>query len=329
MKTLVFSIFFVLAIVGYSQPYIDMTMSVRDESSEELLDYVWVQLYSGDTLIDTDSSGVMLWGGQGHLKGFWLEYGSVYKLVFTKEGYVTKTAQVDLTNPKLAKNEDEIHLSLFVTLFPDCGAGDYSFMESTPMIKLFLNDDGEQDWDRDHAREMQLKVSAAHYANLSKEQKDKYIKLYYDGQSLIEFQKYDEAMETLLKAQMIVDCYSVQRAIFECQERKDGLYEKEPLEKKAAAYFEAGNYAEAERLYQRLIGMFRDEIDTKVNERLQLVKLINRADKNYRDGALWDAMYMYERVLDLMGEEGNPKTKLGTYAESKRKELEIKLESDE
>ena len=328
MKTIVFSIFFVLAFVGYSQPYIDLTMSVRDSGTEEKLDYVWVQVYKGDTLVDSDSSGVMLWGGEGHLKGFWLEYGSKYKLVFSKEGYITKTAEVDLTNPKLKKNDDEIHLSLFVTLFPDCGAGDYTFMETTPMIKLFLSDEGEQDWDKEYAREMQLKVGAAHYANISKDQKDEYIKLYFDGQSLIEFQKYDEAMEKLLAAQKIVDCYEVQRAIFECQERKDGLYERESLQKKANEYYESGNYIEAERLYKRLIIMFKDQVDEKIHGRYQLMKIINRADKNNRDGSLWDAMYQYERVLDLMGEEENPKSRLGMYAEEKRKELEIKLEKD-
>lgn len=296
MKAVVFTIFLYAGALGFCQPYFDMVMSVRDEQTDELLDDVWVRFFRGEELIDSDSSG-SIWG-EGHLKGFWLDYGHKYNFIISKEGYVTKTGEVDLTNPKLKEHDEEIHLSLFVSLFQYCSAGDYDFMRNTPLIKIFVNNQGEQDWDKEYVKQMQSRIEQASHANISETDYKQYSDLYAAGKALMDAGKYKEAKEKLLEAQKWVDCYMTQDAIKECEERMGGLYDLDKLLAVANEMYETKEFPQALKFYKRLDDLFEldEPTDKIVSDRLRYLKMIVKADEFMLKKDLYEARYYYENA---------------------------------
>ncbi|MBD3636944.1 MAG: hypothetical protein HUJ25_06325 [Crocinitomicaceae bacterium] len=311
MKTLVFSISLLLGLLGHSQPYIELTFSVVDEHTEERLDGVYIELYNNGEVVDSDSTDFF----SGSFKAFWLKIDQNYSFVVHKNGYVSKMGEVDTHYDKPDSLPYRIYFPCFVGLFPECEAGDYSFLKTTPLIQLTIGENGEMTWDKEYVRNMQLKVENASHAKISDEQYDKYTKLYYEAQSLMENQYYDEAMAKLNEAKEIIDCSKVQYAIVECNERKDGLYNEDTLRARRIRYEKQGKFTEALELNKRLKKYFPDNTSNEVETRIDYLSMIINAEREFAEEDYSDARYYYNRAVTFLPD--------ATYPNERLKELDV------
>jgi tetratricopeptide (TPR) repeat protein len=309
MKTVVFAILFLATSFGFSQGNVELTFSVMDADSEKKLDSAFIHLYRNDSLINSDSSGFSgLFGG--HFKSFWLESGHHYKFVVSKKGFVSKFGTVDTHHEEADSLPYRISFPCFVTLFPDCDIADYSFLKTTSLINLYIDKDGKQAWDKEYVNEMKLKISAASHAKIADDIYNEFSEAYHHGQQLIEFQMYDLAMVELLKAKEIVDCYRVNRAIQECNERADGLYDKDTLLTSGNRFYERKNYGESIRLYERLVLYYPDEKNDVLKERMSYLFTIRYGEQNIEKESFEDAVYFFDLAVTKQPDDTYPVERL-------------------
>lgn len=186
--------------------------------------------------------------------------GYDYMIKFSKDGYVSQMAHFDGQAPGGKQLPDFVNHQIEMEVFQNCEAGEYSFLSEEPVVGFRFDSTMNVISDDQYKHQMDLKISSAHYANLSEEEKDKFIESYYKGQELMEFYKFDEALPHLEKAKNIKDCGRVNKAIESCKIEAKIQAEYDQRIKEADALFEDKKYKEALEKYKNAISMRPQEM---------------------------------------------------------------------
>ena len=176
--------------------------------------------------------------------------GYDYMIQFSKEGYVSQMAHFDGQAPAGKQLPGTVNLQIELEVFRNCDAGKYDFLKEEPVIGYRFDSTMNVVSDDQYKHQMNLKVSGAHFANLSEEAKEKYTEAYYHGQELMEFYKFEEALVELEKAKNIKDCGRVSKAIEQCKKEAKTQKEYEERLQQGDAFMEEKNYDTALEMYK-------------------------------------------------------------------------------
>ncbi|MFT5821141.1 MAG: tetratricopeptide (TPR) repeat protein [Crocinitomix sp.] len=267
---------------------------INDESGKALKGAI-ITTFKDDTFFRSDTSK-----SNGKVNDIKIPVGVTYKVVIEKPGYVSKMAFIDA---RLVEPSDmppmDITLKFYAALFEECDAGDYEFMKTEPIIKWSFNSAIYLEYDKDSLKVMLKKLNAAKYANLSTEDQETFTSNYFGGMELMEFQKFNEGLELLLKAKKIVDCPFVINKIEECEAKQQ-----------TAAYFNfitIGDSLFNDGKYQEANAAYRQACDIRPKEKypfnqmveIQYKKIILKADECFADKDYEKALKYYDRAIKL------------------------------
>jgi hypothetical protein len=130
------------------------------DSSEKNLKDVTVEVWSGDQLIHSDKTGSK---GKYSIS---LPKHPKFFIKFMKDGFVTKTVEVDTKGFKRAAEFGIVNLDLEISLFRNQNYLGVDFMEYTPVAIARMNKSkGVVEWDWSHTDEVNARLKGIIAAN--------------------------------------------------------------------------------------------------------------------------------------------------------------------
>ena len=280
---------FLVSSFAMGQAVISLDVNTKDEDTGKKLGGVKVEVYKNGQLFTTKSSAS---NGKVPIIDLPVEEGATYQVFLKKPGYVTKMAEIDAHSDYPDELPPVIAFPFQTSLFATADGVDFTFLETSPMIKMYIGDGGYQDWDKDHLEEMKKKI-----ANLKKEINEKkeeeeqkkadfdaYVKA---GDNAVKKEDYQKAIEQYDLALDLIDDVEVQTKRNDAQDKLDAqnasaeldakfnekmaagksAWDADDLEGAIALYKEAKDLKPAESLPQQYITEIQAELDKrKANE---------------------------------------------------------------
>ena len=84
--------------------------------------------------------------------------GEKYQIFIRKEGYVTKMAELNAKVKNIDEAPDPLYLPFSVTLFKKDEGVDFAFLENTPMVKFYFDEQYYFRWDKEYTKSMLKKI---------------------------------------------------------------------------------------------------------------------------------------------------------------------------
>ena len=268
-RLLVIFCLFLASSIGLAQgSVIQLDVKTSDDDSGKKLGGVTVEVYKNGQLFTTKVSAA---NGKVPLIDLPIEEGVTYNVFLKKAGYVTKMANIDAHFDYPEDLGPVIPFGFETALFKKVEGVDFSFLETSPMIKMFIDDGGYQSWDKAHLKEMIKKIDdLKSKMDEKKEEEEKkeadfqaYVKA---GDAAVGKEKYETAIEQYDLALGVKDDADVKAKKADAQKKLDDLNanaakEKEFSDKMAAAKvaFDGNKLEEALKLYKEASALKPDE----------------------------------------------------------------------
>ncbi|RFC55205.1 hypothetical protein [Brumimicrobium aurantiacum] len=317
---------------GYGQN-ITYDGTITDMDSQKSISGVTVTVLSGGLNVTSSTTS----GGGKYSVNF--PVGKKYTVKYTKSGYVTKIIELDVTSviaedmPPGGKIFPPINLDLFQKR----PGYDFSFLETTPVVKWYL------DGDRMNYNNGQMMQTKKKIENLLLEAESalknadaEYNKLIKDADKLFDEGKLEEALNKYVAALQLPGKQKEAHPNARLLEIEELLQKKEEEElafqQDNQAYLNliaaADNFAKAKE-YDKAISKYeeaivikddeqypKDRIATlnaekeKAKKQAEYDKLIKRADGFFKQNSVQAARDMYQNALKILPNEEYPKSQL-------------------
>jgi len=291
MRIILIILLFSVGFQGFSQEKeVAVLATVKDDDTGKKLSGAIFEVYSEGKLVKTEISPA-----NGKLPTIYLETNKKYRVFVKKPGYVTKMAEID-TKVEYPEDADNLAIIFVVSIFERVEGVDFSYLESTPMTKLYFDDEYIQAYDKKYTEGMLDKIEEL--KRQIQEKKDELEK------------KEEEAKEIEADFQAYVDAGDAAMAV------KD--------------------YARAVTQYELALGLRKDDISvqTKLKEakRLLAEQEKNAANEQayiakmtealvaYKAEDWQNALALYTVASDLKKSAQEPKDKIA--------EIKLKLEEE-
>jgi tetratricopeptide (TPR) repeat protein len=285
-----------------------------------------------------------------------LPLGAVYTIKYQKNGFVTKTMKVNVTNV----NEEDMPIGgrimppVDIELFTDRENVDFSFLEEEPVVEWDYDEKNfVMDWDRQVYNKMKKKIEdkLAEAENKEEEQEAKYNALISEADKLFDKEDYQVALGKYEEAISVPDKATEEHPnsrILEIEELLQDQAEEALAEKQANQEYQnlidaADNLSENDD-YESAIAKYNEAITLKPEEQYpkdqieaikaaqdkaekmgEYTKLIERADEFFEQNSLKAARDFYQQASSLIPDEQYPNDQLEVI-EKKLKEQEEQRE---
>lgn len=186
----ILGIIMLFSFASFSQENVtDLTFKIELDSIGIDLEGSEIQLFQDNELIETSLSDSV---GRVYFSN--LAINHIYLVKIHREGFVSKLAEIDL-NYALVSNKDFIlnpYLKMEVFLFKPLPHENFSFLEENPIIKFYIDSEGQLEWNTAYLKRMLWKITLCE-EGLTANQAENYI-------TLLESEKFEDNEETYLKA---------------------------------------------------------------------------------------------------------------------------------
>jgi epidermal growth factor receptor substrate 15 len=320
------SLFLTLAAYGQG-PVVSVDLQVGDESTGKKMAGATAEVYQNGQPYKTFTSA-----SNGKFPLFDLPVGSVYTIYIKKPGYVTKVAQID-GNYKYPDDLQPINpVAMSTEIFPVVEGIDFSFLETTPMIKWSFTQDGYQDYDKKYTQDMLVKINQLknqmeqqRIENEKKEAEKKKAEADYNaymkaGNDAMALKKYDVAIAQYELALKVVPgdatataklaeakkakedaekANAAQQAYSAKLEQAKTAYTAKKLEEALALYKEASAMMPNEAFPKQQIALIESELAKQKESAEQFNKLVAEGDVAMTSKLYDDAITKYTAALAI------------------------------
>ena len=173
--------------------------TVKDHSSAKKIDGVVVTVFkNGGKLMEVISNG----SGKYEVN---LDYGSDYKLVYSKPGLVSKNLQIDTRNVPEEERVGGHGMNIDMTMFNDIPEVDFSVLNNPIGKAKFYSDKNDIGWDLDYTATIQNEVNRLikEYNDKKKNEADalaEYARMMQQGEASMTAKDYKKAVEQFNQA---------------------------------------------------------------------------------------------------------------------------------
>ena len=285
------------------------------------------------------------------------EYGHVYKVVFSKDGYVSKSVVIDAKKGFFAEdiNEKKTYLDeLGTSLINQQPNIDYSVVTSRPVAKAHIDPStGHLDFDFGYinTRKKEIDKFIAALANADNEHEQKFMQLVKAGDNAISSEQYDNAIDKYKEALKIKDDKNVTAKITDAENKLKEFEEQKVINEEFNKAVKKGDQLLASNDFDAAIVEYNNAKSIKPNDSLpdEKIKAVNdkrksadeaalfkeyndkmrQADVQFKASKLVEAEDLYKEASQIKPSEKAPKDKIAEIEAilKSRKELEEKYNS--
>ncbi|MDX1652105.1 MAG: hypothetical protein R3277_06410 [Brumimicrobium sp.] len=334
LKYSVLTFFLVLLSVTFGQEVV-FEGKISDQDEGKKLSGVSVKaIADGSVAYSTTTSG----NGGYTVK---MPIGKIYKIEYSKPGYVTKTMSIDLRG---INGEDipiggRIMPPVDIELFKDRPGVDFSFLENEPVVTWEYDERSlVMDWDRKVYNKMKKKIDdlLAEADAKSKEKEAEYNRLIQEADALFKEEKYNEALakyEESIKIKGKETEAHPNKRIIEIENILQKKAEEELANKQAnQAYqnlLDAAENLTKNKEYDKAIDKYNEALKMKPGEQFpvdkineikdlkqkesaekEYNKLITEADQLFKESKWNEARAKYVAASKLLSDKAYPKDQL-------------------
>ena len=358
MRILGLLILLFVGIQGFSQdPVIQIDVAANDDETGKRLDGATAEIFQDGKPFKTVTSS-----SSGKFPIVDGPLGHTYTIYIKKSGYVTKVAQVDAHYDYPEDLPPVTYVQMQTSLFKTMEGIDFSFLETTPMIKFSFTADGYQDYDKKYTQDMLVKIEnlkkqmeAQRQEDLKKQQeKEKltadfnaYIKA---GDAAMTQQNYTTAITQYEAALKLIPADPGATAKLEAA--KKALADKQNADAAQKAYSEkiaaakvaytAQKYEEALALYKEAlvlrpadsyatsqIALIEAELKKQKETEAQFNKLVAEGDAAMTSSLYDDAITKYTAALAIRPADAAVTAKLNEAKKKKAEKEQADLQAKE
>ena len=284
-------------------------------------------------------------------------YGHVYKVTFSKDGYVSKSVIIDAKKGFFVEDVGEKETNfdgMGTTLIKQQPNVDYGVITNRPVAKAHIDPStGKLDFDFGYinTRKKEIDKFIADLASKDNENEQKFIQLVKDGDKAFTAEQYANSITKYEEALKIKPDEDVESKIADAENKLEELEEQKKQDEEFNKVIKKGDDLLASNDFDGSIAEYNkakglkpgDKLpDDKINAANEKRKLADAAalDKKYNDkmgeaivkfnaDALTEAEDLYKEALQIKPNERDPKDKIAEIEAilKKRKELEEKYNS--
>ena len=353
-KILLFVITLFLTLVGGSvvaqdeeeQPILMFSGKITNSSGGKLAG-VSVEFFRDNVSFKTVSTA-----SSGKYSPVEAEYGHIYKVVFTKDGYVSKSVVIDAKKGFFAEDIsekktylDELGTSL-ITQQPNI---DYGVITNRPVAKAHIDPaTGHLDFDFGYikTRKKEIDKFIAALANADNENEQKFTQLVKAGDNAVGSEQYDNAIVKYKEALKIKDDKNVSAKITDAENKLKELEEQKAINEEFKRVIKKGDQLLASNDFDAAIVEYNNAKGIKPNDSLPDEKIkavkdkqkladdaalfkeyndkMRQADIQFKANKLPEAEDLYKEASQIKPSEKAPKDKIAEIQAllKSRKELE-------
>ena len=319
------------------EPEIELLITTGNESTGQKVGGVTVEIYQDGNKIKSDITS-----SKGKMASVYVPVGYVYLIQFKKDGYVTKTAEINGLYDTPEDLDEVSSLKLPAFLLESIEGVDFSAIENEPAVKLEFSSDGFMEPDMDHLKKMKKIVAdlkkkiEKEKINTEKKEEERLkreadYQTYVDaGDKAVSNSNYQIAIEQFNLALKLIDKPEIQTKLknakkgladAEASALKDKNYLAKMIEAKNA--FDSKNYENSLKLYKDALSIKPLEIEpkskiSKIEELLteqklqqkEFLELVSKGDENVSSENYDLAIDSYIKALDINANDASVITKL-------------------
>ncbi|MEX1001251.1 MAG: hypothetical protein WDZ35_03970 [Crocinitomicaceae bacterium] len=349
MRELVLTILLIVAGASFAQEsVISLDVGTKDDDTGKRLSGATVEIRVGGKVFTTKTSA-----SNGKVPIIELPLGQTYTIIIKKSGYVPKVATLDARFDYPEDLPPFVPFKFETSLFRDVEGVDFSWMETTPLIKFEMNQYGQQTWDDAYTKEMLKKIEKLKKEIEEKREAEEKKRQDFDdfvatADKAFDKKEYKEAIDNYDKALALFDEPDVKKRRDEAQKALDALNAAEETEKKFQEKMQAAQEAYDNKKYESAISLYKEASTIKPDENLpkERVKEIEEILKNQKakeeefkkfvaagDAAMGSkdfdkAITDYEAALAIK-EDAGVKTKLEEAKKKKQDKLDAEAAAKE
>ena len=358
-KIIVFIITIFLTFVGGSiiaqddeeQPILMFSGKITNSSGGKLAG-VSVEFFRDNVSFKTVSTA-----SSGKYSPVEAEYGHIYKVVFSKDGYVSKSVVIDAKKGFFAEdiNEKKTYLDeLGTSLINQQPNIDYSVITSRPVAKAHIDPTtGHLDFDFGYikTRKKEIDKFIAALANADNENEQKFMQLVKAGDNAVGSEQYNNAITKYKEALKIKDDKNVTAKITDAENKLKELEEQNAINAEFNKAIKKGDQLLASNDFDAAIVEYNNAKTIKPNDSLpdEKIKAVNdkqkladdaalfkeyndkmrQADIQFKANELKEAEDLYKEASQIKPSEKAPKDKIAEIEAllKSRKELDEKYNS--
>lgn len=252
-------------------PVINFDIKVQDASGRGLQDAQVTITQNGKEVFNQTS------GKNGRPGNYQADYEYVYLVKFTKEGYVSKTIEVNtVDNYNVEDVESEITVPFNVDMISKQAGIDYSPVEDKPVGRFFIDPaTGFFDVDRAYSSQRKKEVDRF-FEKIEEDAKNKekrFKELVKEGDKLEKNGNYEKAIDKWKDALTLKEDDDLQIKITDAQMKLDEVKAQKEIEEKYQKALKDGDQLLASNKFDEAIAKYNEALDIKPNEKLPKDKI--------------------------------------------------------
>ena len=275
MRLLALFILLFSTAMGLAQdPVLSLDVKTLDDDSNKKLSGTTIEVYQDGKLYvskTTDSKG------KAPLIDLPLNHN--YVVYVKKEGYVTKVANIDASYPNPDDLPPFIPFQFQVSIFKTVDGVDFSFLETTPMIKFSMDQWGNQTWDQAYTKQMLKKIEDLKKQMAEKKEEEAKKKADFDayvkaGDLAMTKPNYDVAISQYELALGLFDDAGVRSKLEDAKKKKKEAEDAEALNKAFSDKMALAKKAYTEKRYEDALKLYEEANKIKPDEQLPKDRIV-------------------------------------------------------
>lgn len=265
-----------LSVISFAQdPVITLNVDTKDDDTGKKLGGVTVEVYKNGKLFTTKVSAA-----NGKVPTIELPVGEgvQYTVYLKKPGYVTKMANIDAHYDYPEDLPPILPWEFQTSLFQSVDGVDFSFLETTPMVKFFVADGGWQEYDKKYTKDMlerieKLKEEIAEKKEEEEKKEADFLAYVEAGDNAVKKEDFSTAIEQYDLALAIKNDAEVQTKKANAQKALDEMNAAAQKEKDFSAKMEAAKKALDSNNLNEALTLYKEASNIKPDEKLPLERI--------------------------------------------------------
>ena len=269
MKQLLFIITIIISSLTFAQdPVISLNITTKDDDTGKKLDGATIEVRTGGKVFVTKTSA-----SNGKVPPIDLPLGKDYTVIIKKPGYVPKVATIRAYFDYPEDLPPFVPFNFQTSLFRDVEGVDFSWMETTPLIKFELDQYGQQTWDNAYTNDMldkieKLKKEIQEKREEEEKKREEFDNYVASGDKALGKEEYQEAITNYDKALTLFDDADVKKKRDDAQKALDARNAAQEQQKKFEEKMEAAKNAYDGKKYEEAIKLYEEASKIKPDESL-------------------------------------------------------------
>ncbi|MFN3917100.1 MAG: hypothetical protein ACK4K0_05100 [Flavobacteriales bacterium] len=275
------------------------------ETGGKKLAGVEMKVYKGASVVASASSA-----NTGKFSKTTVPFNEVYRVEFSKSGYVTKTIEIDAKKGYVREDIERLenYIDAPIELFQEQPSIDYSIITATPVGRLRIEPTNGQlalDAAYTSKRSKEIEKFLADLNNKKDELDKQFLELVKEGDKNFSSTKYEEALIKYKEAQKIKPAdANVQQKITDTQIKIDEIAKQKAIDENFNKLIQSGDQLLASNKFDEAIAEYQKAQTVKPNDKLPPQKIKEANDKKNaslnaeKDKAYADKMKQAKEVFD-------------------------------